>query len=793
MKSRRFEQTISHYRIIEKIGQGGMGIVYKGIDEKLSRPVAIKFLPRYLSDEQEHIDRFVQEAKAASALDHPNICTIHEIDETEDGQLFIVMNYYEGDSLRTKIDSQQLTANYDDIVKLAIQIAEGLEVAHERGIIHRDIKPENIWVTPENVIKILDFGLAKIRGSAVTHDFLALGTLRYVSPEQLRGDPADERSDIWSFGIVLYEMLCGDIPFSGDVESALFYSILNDEPASLQEKIPDIPAALLQIVQKATRRSPAERYQKTSEILADLRAFSQQTVVAPITKKTVADTAHQKRKRLFLFGFIIAIVWLFVFQLNRDSQPPPEQPIRLAVLPFENPDAGGSDAYFADGITEAIISRISPLDNLEVIAKPSSDRFRQKTHDLPEIARRLNVSHIVTGSVRTTDSQIHINIQIINLQNETNVWSNAYLAPFDDIFAVQNDIARNVAEALQIRLKSAEQAQLARKPPENMEAYTLYLKGRYNWNQRTPESLVRALEFFQQATVLDSNFALAYTGIADALALFSSTEYGVMSAAQAMPQAKAAVLRAIRLAPDLAEAHTALANIKMNYDWDIPGAEAAFRKALSLNTDYATAHHWYAILLMLKGEKAASLAEIEIARRLDPVSAVINTEVGWLLRFARKYPEAVQQFKSTIKLDPQFAVTHVNLGLTYSAMNQPDSAILEFRIAEKLSNRHPMTIALLGYAYALNGQDSLANSKLAQLEEMEKKHLYLNPFYPAVIQLGLQNTDAMFAMLEKAVAEKSGYLIYLAIDPLADPLRENNRFREIVRKIGISQQRREKT
>ena len=793
--SQKIGRTISHYRIEEFIGQGGMGEVYRAVDERLGRPVAIKFLPAMFREDAEQKQRFINEAKAASALDHPNICTIHEIDETGGGELFIVMSFYRGQSLMQLLASRIPAPA--EALNIVLQICEGLKTAHSRKIIHRDIKPANIFITSDGTVKILDFGLAKIDGMQITRELTTLGTPAYSSPEQLRGEPLDARTDVWSTGVVLAEMLFGKSPFESVNAQATFYSILNEAPPLSAENT-DVPAPLSAIVERALRKNRDERYQTMDEMISDLQNAGKSKPHSSSPSRTPPVRA-KKNERFFrrprtFFTVMIGVLLIlasFFWWANRNN-PPANRRVRLAVLPFENIAPDRKDDYFADGITDEIISRVSLLNNLEVIAKPSSDQYREKPQKLAKIGRDLRVSYVITGSVRKNDDQLRISVSLIKLKNRTNVWSRVYSRPFADIFAVQNDIARSVAAALQIRLNESQQRKIAQNPTGNLAAYTLYQKGRFNWNMRTPASLRRALDYFRQAVAQDSGFALADAGIADALALFSSIEYEVTPATMAMPKAKAAALRAVRLNPALAEAHTSLGNILLFYDWNVAGAEKEFRKAIALNPNYATAHHWYAILLMIKRQPDASLAEIRRAQRLDPVSLVINSEMGWLLRFARRYDDAIQQFKETLRLEPDFWAIRVNLGLTYAAKGALDSAIVELRRAKNLTGgQHPLTVGLLGYALGIAGKKDVALRELQALDALEATPgQYVNPICRALIYIGLGDKKQVFDLLTTAYLEPTGYWVYPHIDPIADGLRGDPRFALLMEKVGVFHPRR---
>lgn len=785
-------KTISHYRITEKIGEGGMGVVYKALDLRLKRTVAIKFLPPAFREDEEYKTRFILEARAASALDHPNICTIHEIDEADDS-LFIVMSFYEGESLKQRLQKGKLSLK--DTLEIMLQVCDGLEKAHQAEILHRDIKPANIFIKEDNTAKILDFGLAKMAGMDITTKNTTLGTWRYAAPEQLRGEKTGAYSDVWSLGVTMYELLSGKFPFERNDVPGAFYAIMSEDPPLLNEANPDIPDELAMIVQKTLAKKADERYPTVAALKEDLLEYAAASgsgskdihskFSAPPSDIHRGEMQSYNRNQITLWGgiFIILILgiwWAYTKYIHEDDV---NKPLRIAVLPFENISADSENVYFTDGVTEEIIFRISRLANVEVIARASTERYRNQSLDLAEIGETLNVEYIMTGSVRKENAQIRTSVQLIKISTQSQLWSESYDHLYEDIFNVQRNIARHVSHALELRQRNATPGMILEDPTNNLEAYKLYQKGRYYWNQRTPESIGKALEYFRQAVVLDSNFALAYSGIADALALFCSSEYSIMPASQGMPLAKQAAMQAVAKRPDLAEGHTSLANILLFYDWDIAAAEQSFLRAIELNRSYKTAHHWYAILLMISGRSAEALEEIEYAHSLDPVSLIINSEVGWLLRFARKYEDAIRQFEETRQLAPNFLVIHLNLGFTYATMGDYGRALTSLAHARTLSGGHPLIGGLVGYIHGRKNEGQAAALELAKLQKMARQGRYVNPMYRALLHMGTGNDDDFYRELEVAYQERNGYMMYLHIDPLADIVRGDQRFVDFMAKI----------
>jgi len=738
-------RTISHYKILEKLGEGGMGVVYKAQDTKLDRIVALKFLPKQLLCDEEAKKRFVHEAKAASALDHPNISTIHEIDEAE-GECFICMAYIEGQSVKELIKEKEFSI--EETLKIGIQIAEGLSRAHQKDIVHRDIKSDNIMLTQDGLVKIMDFGLAKLKGvSRITKAGTTLGTVSYMSPEQTRGEDVDHRTDIWSLGVILYEMLTGQLPFRGDHEQAVVYSILNEEPKPITDLRTDLSRELEPIVSKPLSKSPDSRYQKAEDIVIDLRE---------LRKKLESVKKEPSAKEL--------------------------SP-SIAVLPFTNLSADPEQEYFCDGMAEEIINALTHIEGLRVVARTSAFAFKNKHEDIRDIGRKLNVKTLLEGSVRKAGSRLRITAQLVNVTDGYHLWSERYDREMEDVFAIQDEISLAIVDRLKVNLLGEEKAALVKRYTDNLEAYNLYLKGRYFWNRRSEGGLQRAIEFFQQAIEKDPSYALPYTGIADCYNILGW--YGYISPKKAFPRAKTAAEKSLKMDDTLAEAHTSLAAVREFYDWDWLAAEREYKRAIDCNESYASVHHRYAEYLSYMGRHEESIAEIKRAQELDPLSLPINTVVGEVYYYARQYDQAIEASQRTIEMDPSFVVAHFFLAFAYAQKAMYDEAIAEARKAMELSGEGiPIFVALLGTIYSYSGKRDEAEKVLDELYELSKQR-YVSPFYIALIYVGLSQKDQAFEWLEKAYDEHDHALETLKVDPMLDSVRSDPRFKALLKKMGL--------
>ncbi len=599
-------QTVSHYRILEKLGGGGMGVVYKAQDVKLDRFVALKFLSPHLDTSAAEKQRFINEAKAASALDHNNICTIYEVGETDDGQIFIAMAYYEGETLQKKVSSNQLSVS--SAIDFAMQIAQGLAKAHEHGITHRDIKPANVIITKDGVAKILDFGLAKLSGqSRLTKSGATLGTVAYMSPEQAQGAEVDHRTDIWSLGVVLYEMLTGQLPFSGEYEMAMMYSLVNTDPKPVRSLRSEVSVGLEQIINKALAKKPEERYQQINELLADLKSPTQKSE----SKKPFLTRKLAVGKRWYLYAGLVVLI-LGVVLAGIFLRPQSAEAIdSIAVLPLENMTGDPNQEYFVDGMTEALIANLAKINSLRVISRTSVMQYKKTRKPLPDIAKELNVKAIVEGSVLRANGRVRITAQLIDAPKDRHLWANSYDRDFRDVLALQSEVTTAIVHEIQVKLTPQEQQGLTNALQVNPEVYQTYLKGRYFLNKRTEEGLKKSIEYFQNAIEKDPGFALAFAGIAEAYALLGAPNYAVLKPWEAQQKGEAAALKALEIDDTIAEAHTSLGYLKFLFEWDWFGAEREFQRAIELNPNYATAHQRYALYLKNLGRFDEALIEIK--------------------------------------------------------------------------------------------------------------------------------------------------------------------------------------
>ncbi len=740
-------KSISHYKILHKLGEGGMGVVYKAQDTKLERVVAIKFLPQHLTTESVEKERFVHEAKAASALNHTNVTTIYEIDEFE-GQTFIVMEYCEGQTLRKIVEKETLSIK--KVLDIAIQICEGLTIAHEKGIVHRDIKSDNIMLTPRGQVKIMDFGLAKLKGATkLTQSRSTLGTAAYMSPEQAQGKEADHRSGIFSFGVVLYEMVTGRLPFKGEHEAATIHSIVKDTPEPLARYKSGVPGELQRIVGKAMEKDLEMRYQHVDDLGADLRKL-----------KTELETGVTRT-------------------LEAATKPKPS----IAVLPFTDLSADKDQEYFCDGMAEEIINALTHVEGLHVVARTSAFSFRGKEIDIREIGKKLNVKTVLEGSVRKAGNRLRISAQLVNVADGYHIWSEKYDRDLEDIFAIQDEISLAIVDKLKIKLLRKEKAALVKRYTDDLEAYSLYLKGRYHWNKRTPEGLKKAIQHFEQVIERDPSYALAYAGLADSYILLA--EHSLLPPKDAFPRAKAAVIKALDIEETLSEAHTSLAFIKTLSDWDWMGAEKEFKQAIEFNPGYATAHQWYAEHLTMTGRYAEAIAEFKRAQELDPLSLIIGVASAvTLFCGTRRYDRVIEECQKVLEMDPNFGGALNVLGMVYRERAMYEEAIEAFQKARTFDEGNTWVTAELGHAYAVSGNRSEAQKVLDELEQLSKRS-YVPPDNIALVYWGFGKKNLTFEYLEKAYEGRSVGLSWLKADPIFDSLRSDPRFIKLLKKVGL--------
>jgi len=791
-------KTIAHYRIIEEIGRGGMGEVYKAEDTKLRRTVALKFLPPELTRDAEAKQRFLHEARTAAALNHPHIVTIHEINEHE-GQVFIAMEYVEGQTLKDLISSCRppSTANrlpIPQVLDIATQISSGLAAAHEKGIVHRDIKPQNILVDKNNHVKILDFGLAKLKGvSSLTKESSTLGTVHYMSPEQTMGKDVDHRTDIWSLGVMLYEMITGQPPFKGDYEQAVIYSILNEEPGSLTSIRKDAPPEFDRILEKALAREPEDRYQHMDDLLVDLKHLKRDS--RPDRKPAAPAAIRRKTRRWTRWGIPAALILLaaiavilFFIPKGKPGTTTETTTVRtdkaawthsIAVLPFKNLSDSREDEYFSDGITDDIIAQLSKISDLKVISRTSVMRYKGTGKSVPEIGKELNVGTVLEGSVRHAGNQVRIVAQLIDALDEGHLWANTYDKEMTQIFAVQSDVAQKIANALQAKLSPGEKERIETRQTGNPEAYELYLKGRFHWNKRTIPDFQKAIVYFRNAVEKDPSYALAYAGLADSYYLMADYGYPTKEYYQ---KAREAAAKALAINSNLAEVHAVLGAIKESqYDW--ASAESEYRRAIEINPNYPIAYHWYSQFLCEQGRFDEALAEARRAVELDPLSLIINTNLGVTLNCMRRLDQAIKQFKKGIELDPNFPWSYLCLGNVFESQGKLDEAIREYEKAKLLSADYLPMLGDIGRSFARAGRREDALEALRELDEYSKKG-YAVSFAIANVYYGLEDRDKTFAWLEKSIQDHETGISNI-IDPLYDGLRSDPRYTVLMKKIGL--------
>jgi serine/threonine-protein kinase len=815
---------IGHYRVLSKIGAGGMGQVYLAQDTKLDRKVAVKVLPADVASDRVRMNRFVREAKSAAALNHPNIAQVHEIGE-QDGIHYIAMEFINGITLRRRISSSPLSLS--EVLDICLQVTAATSTAHQAGIIHRDIKPDNIMIREDGIVKVLDFGLAKLTGhestdvdtEAPTKAILktnpgtVVGTPVYMSPEQARGIPVDERTDIFSAGVVLYEMVAGLLPFAGSTSSEVLASILSDKPPQpLARYSREAPAELERIVSKALRKNREERYQTIKDLQLDLQTLKQdleferklersappdakttlrtegqgrEGTLAPAARATVSQRGLTSQTGLPKTGFIavagLLIIGLVVagYLYFRSS---PSGAIRsIAVVPFANSSNNPDLEYLSDGISESLINSLSQLPGMKVIARSSSFKYKGAEVDPQKIAQALGVEAILMGHVEQRGDTLLINVEMVDARDNTHVWGEQYNRKTTDILHIQSEISREIAEKLRLRLTTGEQQQLVRRERANPQAYELLLKGRFHEHRGGTDELKRAVEYYEQAIAVDRTYAPAYAALS--FGYQDLVGYSLADPKAFVPKAEAAARKALELEEDLDEAHLALAYLKTN-NWQWVEAEREFKRAIELNPNLFRAHNLYSGYLSALGRHEEAINEMKRARELDPLSLFAAAEVGFALYKARQYDQAIQALKQTLELDPNYALAHTYLALTYAAKGMPTEAIREHKESMRLGINTPGMQIYLGVAYAQAGDQQRALQILKQLQTSSE---YVSPGELAVLYTALGQREEAFASFEKAYLAHDLQLQYLGVEPVFDSLRSDARFKDLMRRVGLPQ------
>ena len=785
-------QRFSHYVIGEKLGEGGMGVVYRARDEKLQRDVALKFLGKMESLSSATHERTLQEARAISALNHPNICTVYEIDEV-DGKPFIAMEYIEGRPLSLEIPSTGMSLA--QVERYGMQLSDALQHAHSRGIIHRDLKSANVILTPAGRLKVLDFGISRkvdeSGGDATTrfdqswesqHTFT--GTLPYMAPEVLKGQEGDVRSDIWSLGVLLYEMAAGRRPFTGGTAYELTAGILREPTPEIS---PSLPPILQAVIDKCLDKDPGQRYQSAGEVRAALEAASTASKTHEVYR--TATQAHVREPRLFSTGIVAAIATLIVlagaFLLwNSGRQKEIRRPLpgaiqSVAVLPLANLSGDPSQDYFADGMTDAIITELSQIRKLRVISRTSMMQYKRTQKSLDQIARELNVDALVEGSVLRDKERVRVSAKLFQTNIEGALWAENFERNFTDVLALQSDVATEIARGIQVELSGTEQGQLARSRSVVPEAYEAYLKGKYEFEKRTPEGFRDAAAYLDKAVEKDPTFAAAYALVGDTY--LSMGNYQMAPMETMIAKAKQAVEKALQLDNRLAQAHTSLAAIRM-YHLEGGDVEGEFQQAIALDPGYAQGIHWYALYLAAVGRKEEAIREVRLAREIDPKSLIINANVGFVYYLTWEFDRAEEAEKTTLQMDPSFVSAHSYLGQIYVAKKRHEDAIHEFQTAVSLAPGDIAGQADLAHGYAAAGRRTDAEEILKEMQTEQAKE-FVSGYDFATVHAGFKDVKKTLEWLEKAYVERNGRLTNLAVHPQYAFLRSEPRFRSLVEKI----------
>jgi serine/threonine protein kinase/Flp pilus assembly protein TadD len=827
--------SVSYYRIVSCLGAGGMGEVYLAEDTRLGRKVALKTLPPQFTQEADRLRRFEQEARAASALNHPNIITIFEVGRSNDTN-FIVTEFIEGQTLRQKMMAGRLSLR--DTLKIAVQVASALSAAHAVGIVHRDIKPENIMLRPDGYIKVVDFGLVKLTESLglsedvdpesdtqilITDPSIVMGTPHYMSPEQARGFTIDSRADIFSFGVVLYEMITGRTPYDGSTPSDVIASILYKEPPLLARYSREATDELERIVTKALRKDREERYQTAKDIAIDLKTLRQHLDYAEIRERSFAANARddsvalrssretvvelspatdfssgdmqsyasggsqgmrpmssaeyiitglrQRKKGLMLTLLVIILAVASITYFAGSNKKAVES---IAIVPFTNVSGDPNSDYIADGMTESLIKNLSQLPKLKVMSLISVLRYKGNEIDPRAVRRDLNVDAVLSGRITRRGDGVALVIELVDARDNTRIWGDQYTRNFSDILALQEEILGAMSQKLELKLDSNER--------KRMEAYKLYLMGRNYWNKRRPDDLKKGIEYFQQAIQKNPQDAKSYAGLADSYTLLAV--YGSVPANEAFPKAKEAAEKALQLDDSLAEAHTSLGFVKTRYEWDWEGAENSFRRAIELNPNYALAHQWYSNYLVSVGRYQDAIDEAKRSQELNPLSLITNAQLGWVYFFARRNDEGAAACTKVIEMDGNVFSARRYYGLILEQKGMHEQSIEQFEKARELSGGSPVVVAALAHAYAIAGRRHDAEKILDELLDSSKGRKS-SSYDIAIIYAGLGEKEKAFEWLNKACDERDDFVAYLKADPRFDPLRTDVRFDNLLHNIGL--------
>ena len=782
----------NRYEIIEELGKGGMGKVYRVEDKKIKEEVALKLIKPEIASDKKTIERFSNELKIARKIAHRNVCRMYDLGE-EKGTHYITMEYVPGEDLKRLIRKvgQFHTAK---TVSIAKQVCEGLAEAHRLGVVHRDLKPQNIMIDKDGNARIMDFGIARsVGGKGITGAGVMIGTPEYMSPEQAEVKEVDQRSDIYSIGVILYEMTTGQLPFVGDTPLAVAMKHKGEAPQDPRELNPQIPEDLNHLILKCLEKDKERRYQSPEELLSELTKIEKgipttERIVPkrkPTTSKEIAVSFILK-KLLIPASVIIALITagVIVFKILPQKEAGPLQSGKrsIAVLPFEDLSPQKDQEYLCDGMAETLINALNNIEDLQVIPRTSAFPFKGKELDVREIGRKLNVDSILEGSMQKSGKRLRITARLISVEEGYPLWSEQYNREEEDVFAIQDEISMAIVDKLRIKLAGKEKTLLAKRYTEDLEAYNLYLKGRHFWSKTTPESLNEGIEYFQKAIDKDPTYALPYAGIADCyiiLGLF------YIAPKEAYPRAKETAERALEMDEGLAGAHASLGLVKMLYDWDWPAAEREFKRAIELDPNYATAHLWYSLYLTTMGMHDDSIIEAKRAQELDPISPITTWLLGTVFYYARQYDQAIEECQKALEIDPSNFMTHVLLSMAYIEKGAYNEAIAQLQkgmdISEKDSQPQIMRLII---TYVVSGKTDELKRLFEELSKGSRQD-YFSPYFIASLYLNFGQIDKTFEWLERAYEEHDHWIIALKVDPKFDNLRSEPRFTALLKKVGL--------
>ena len=780
-------RVFSHYRVLEQIGAGGMGVVYRARDETLGREVVLKLLPDDLVGDADARRRLLEEGRKAAALNHPGICTIHEVGESE-GRVYVAMERIEGATLEARLQPRGLPV--ETVVALGVQIADALAHAHDRGIVHRDLKSANVIVTPEGRAKVLDFGIARridpvthatVPGTTVTALAPLAGTWHALPPEALRGERADARGDVWALGILFHEMLTGERPFQGHTEYELAAAILNAEPATLPASV---PARLRSVIQRCLAKDPAGRFQRASEVRAVLEMLRAERPAGPVTATTGARAGGARRLALMTGGVLALVAVLIAAGLAlRGGALRPRTIRSLAVLPLENLSGDREQEYFADGMTDELITSLASLSDVRVISRTSAMRYRGTTKSVPQIARELGVDAVVEGTALRAGNQVRITAQLIDGATDRHLWARSYERDLVNVLVLQGEVAQAIATEIRASIRPSARARLAHRGAIDPATYELYLKGRYLWNRRSSPALRESIRLFQRAIARDSNYAAAHAGLAEAWAVIGP--YVNLPPRDTYPRARDEAMQALALDPGLGQAHATLAMVKYFYDYDWAGAEAEFQKAFEVEPGYAGAHQYRAAYLTVMGRLDEAAKEADIARRLDPLSLIIRLSRARIDQYAGRYDQALAGYRELLDLDPAFQNGHFWLGRCYGAQGKYREWVEEQAAADSLDGAALAYTRALRVATKARGKEGFWAKRL-ELERAQSETTYVAPSVLAECYAQRGDLERSFQAFERGIREHDPYWQFLLRDWALAPLRADPRYAALMRETGLA-------